>query len=102
MIKIISSIWKFKNIIDEYYKSINIIDESWTKNKLNNFSGIIKITNLNLKNNKKITDDEIKNMIHIQTLNLLGDEMLITDDGIKNMVQMQNLNLTYNVKITDE
>ena len=47
--------------------------------KLENFSKIIKITNLNLSRNEKITDE-----------------------GIKNMVQMQNLNLRRNVNITDE
>jgi hypothetical protein len=60
MVKIISSMWKFKDIINKYYESINIKGWEWTKNKLYNFSQIINITNLNLKNNNKITDDEIK------------------------------------------
>jgi uncharacterized protein YktA (UPF0223 family) len=44
MMKIISSTREFKNIVNEYYESINI--EKWTKNKLYNFSQIINITNL--------------------------------------------------------
>jgi hypothetical protein len=100
MIKIILSMREFKNIIDKYYESINIKGENWTKNKLNNFSRIINITELNLSYNKTITDEGIKDMIQIQKLNLSYNEK-ITDGGIKNMIQMQNLNLTYNNIITD-
>jgi hypothetical protein len=99
MIKIISSMWEFDNIINQYYESINI-KGCWTKNKLNNFSKIINITNLNLYGNNEITDEEIKNMIQMQNLNL-KDNNTITNGGIKNMIQMQNLNLCCDNKITD-
>jgi hypothetical protein len=101
MIKIISSMWDFKSIINEYYESINIKSWTWTKNKLYNFSRIINITNLNLRYNENITNEMIKNMIQIQTLNLYDNNM-ITDDGLKDMIHMQNLNLTDNIMITDD
>jgi hypothetical protein len=101
MIKIISSMWEFKNITDKYYELINIKYKSWTKNKLNNFSKIINITNLNLEYNNMITNEGIKNMIHMQTLNLKNNNT-ITNEGIKNMIQMQTLNLEHNSTITNE
>jgi hypothetical protein len=40
-------------------------------------------------------------MINIQKQNLINNN-IITDKGIKNMLHMQNLDLTYNEKITDK
>jgi hypothetical protein len=45
--------------------------------------------NLDLRLNKKITDEGIKNITHIETLNLVENNM-ITDKGIKNMTLIKN------------
>ena len=52
--------------------------------------------------NTIITNDGIKDMTQMQSLNF-GDNYLNinTDNGIKGMIQMQTLNLNHNTNITD-
>ena len=79
-----------------------IIDQKYL-NKLNN--KILKqydyIKYLNVWNNPNITDEGIKHMTQLHSLDASWNEK-ITNEGIKHMTQLHSLNASYNEKITDE
>ena len=61
---------------------------------------LMGIHTLNLYRNKKITDDGLKHLTGIHTLNLYCNKN-ITDGGLKHLTGIHTLNLSNNENITD-
>ena len=90
IIGVILSYFKFEEII--LYRSVS---KNWSE------LCVTSITSLDIGNNTKITDENLKMLTSITSLNLC-DNTKITDESLKMLTSIISLNLRFNNIITDE
>lgn len=87
--------------LNKIIKNVKLIIPEGDDYFYDNIRDIRNITELNVMNSSRITDEDIKELHNLQNL-YLDTNSLISDEGIKHLTELRELDIPYNKTITDE